>query len=163
NSAVHFLEQLAAEVAALQAWLGRHLMLIAESNLNDPRIVRPIESGGYGIDAQWSDEFHHALHAWLTGQCSGYYADFRRLPHLAKAVCNGYVYDGCYSHYRQRYHGRPPTGISGHRFLGYSQTHDQIGNRARGERSSMLMNAHRLKIAASLVMTAPFVPMLFQG
>ena len=163
TSAVHFLEQLASEVAAQQERLGRHLVLIAESNLNDPRIVRPIEAGGYGIDAQWSDDFHHALHAWLTGERSGYYADFGSLAHLAKALRNAYVYDGIYSQYRQRCHGRPATGVSAHRFLGYSQTHDQIGNRAGGERSSMLMNAQRLKIAAALVMTAPFVPMLFQG
>jgi maltooligosyltrehalose trehalohydrolase len=83
--------------------------------------------------------------------------------HLAKALRNAYVYDGGYSQYRHRRHGRPPTGISGHRFLGYSQTHDQVGNRAKGERSSMLLNVNRLKIAAALVMTAPFVPMLFQG
>jgi len=130
NSAVHFLEQLAAEVAALQARLGRHLTLIAESNLNNPRIVRPIEAGGYGIDAQWSDDFHHALHAWLTGERSGYYVDFGSLAHLAKALRNAYVYDGNYSQYRERHHGRPPTGVCGHRFLGYSQTHDQVGNRA---------------------------------
>jgi maltooligosyltrehalose trehalohydrolase len=163
SSAVHFLEQLASEVAALQAQLGRHLTLIAESNLNDPRILRPIEAGGYGIDAQWSDDFHHALHAYLTGESSGYYADFGSLAQLAKALRSAYVYDGGYSRYRQRCHGRPPTGLSGHRFLGYSQTHDQVGNRARGERSSMLMNVNRLKIAASLVITAPFIPMLFQG
>jgi len=162
TSAIHFLEQLATEVAALQGALGRRLTLIAESNLNDPRIVRPIEAG-YGIDAQWSDDFHHALHACLTGERSGYYVDFGRLADLAKAIRNAYVYDGCYSQYRGRRHGRPPAGVSGHRFLSYSQTHDQIGNRAKGERSSMLMNTNRLKIAAALVMTAPFVPMLFQG
>jgi maltooligosyltrehalose trehalohydrolase len=163
TSAIHFLEQLALEVAALQSRLGRHLALIAESNLNDPRIVLPIEAGGYGIDAQWSDDFHHALHTFLTGETAGYYADFGRLAQLAKALTNPYVYDGCYSEYRKRRHGRPPTGLSGFRFLGYSQTHDQVGNRAKGERSSMLMNVNRLKIAAALVMTAPFVPMLFQG
>jgi maltooligosyltrehalose trehalohydrolase len=163
TSAVHFLEQLAAEVTALQARLGRHLVLIAESNLNDPRIVRSIDGGGYGIDAQWCDDFHHALHTWLTGERSGYYADFGRLAQLAKALTNGYVFDGCYSEYRKRSHGRPPSGISGACLLGYLQTHDQIGNRANGERSSMLMNVNSLKIAGALVMTAPFVPMLFQG
>jgi maltooligosyltrehalose trehalohydrolase len=163
SSAVHFLELLAVEVAQLQAQLGRHLSLIAESNLNDPRIVRPIEAGGFGLDAQWSDDFHHALHAWLTGERSGYYADFGSLAQLAKALRNAYVYDGRYSAYRQRHHGRPPVGLSGVRFLGYAQTHDQVGNRAKGERSSMLMSINRLKIAAALVMTSPFVPMLFQG
>ena len=163
TSAVHFLEQLTLEVATLQARLGRHLALIAESNLNDPRVVRRIEAGGYGIGAQWSDDFHHALHCVLTGEQSGYYRDFGSLAQLAKALCKVYVYDGDYSHYRERSHGRPATGLSGHRFLGYSQTHDQVGNRAKGERSSMLMNVSCLKIAAALVMTAPFVPMLFQG
>ena len=162
-SAVHFLEQLTREVAALQATLGRHLALIAESNLNDPRIVRRIEAGGYGLDAQWSDDFHHALHCVLTGERSGYYGDFGTLVQLAKALRAAYVYDGRYSQYRDRSHGRPATGLSGHRFLAYSQTHDQVGNRANGERSSMLMNVNCLKIAAALVMTAPFVPMLFQG
>jgi maltooligosyltrehalose trehalohydrolase len=163
TSAIHFLEQLAAEVTALQSRLGRHLILIAESNLNDPRIGRSIDAGGYGIDAQWSDDFHHALHTWLTGEQSGYYSDFGLLAQLAKALTNGYVFDGCYSEYRKRCHGRPPAGTSGSRLLGYLQTHDQIGNRAKGERSSMLMSVALLKIAAALVMTAPFVPMLFQG
>ncbi|HJU11031.1 MAG TPA: malto-oligosyltrehalose trehalohydrolase [Candidatus Binataceae bacterium] len=163
TSAINFLEQLANEVSALQARLGRHLVLIAESNLNDPRIIHPIEAGGYGIDAQWSDDFHHALHTLLTGERSGYYADFGTLAPLAKALRQAFVYDGCYSQYRERCHGRSPIGLSGHRFLGYSQTHDQVGNRAKGERSSMLMNVDRLKIAAALVMTGPFVPMLFQG
>jgi maltooligosyltrehalose trehalohydrolase len=163
TSAFHFLEQLSAEVAALQARLGRHLTLIAESNLNDPRIVRPIAAGGHGIDAQWSDDFHHALHSCLTGERSGYYADFGMVAQLAKALSNAYVYDGCYSQYRRRCHGRPPAGLSGTRFVGYSQTHDQVGNRSKGERSSMLMSVNRLKIAAALVMTAPFIPMLFQG
>jgi maltooligosyltrehalose trehalohydrolase len=163
TSAVHFLEQLAVEVAQLQARLGRHLSLIAESNLNDPRIVRPNAAGGFGLDAQWSDDFHHALHAWLTGEQSGYYVDFGSLAQLAKGLRNAYVYDGCYSPYRQRYHGRPPIGLSGHHFLSYAQTHDQVGNRAKGDRSSMLMSVNRLKIAAALVMTGPFIPMLFQG
>ncbi len=163
TSAIHFLEQLAVEVAALEGRLGRHLALIAESNLNDPRIVRSIQAGGYGIDAQWSDDFHHALHAWLTGEQSGYYEDFGSLAQLAKALCNAFVYDGGYSRYRNRRHGRPLGGLGAHRFLGYLQTHDQIGNRASGERSSMLMNVNYLKIGAALVMTAPFIPMLFEG
>ncbi|HKV53728.1 MAG TPA: malto-oligosyltrehalose trehalohydrolase [Candidatus Binataceae bacterium] len=162
-SATHFLEQLASEVAARSARLGRYLTLIAESDLNDPRIVRPVEAGGYGIDAQWSDDFHHALHAYLSGEREGYYGDFGTLTHLARALGNGYVYDGCYSEYRQRRHGRPAVGISGHRLVSYAQDHDQVGNRAKGDRSSMLMNGARLRIAAALVLTSPFVPMLFQG
>src|SRR5215813_8706710 len=163
TSAVHFLEELAAEVEELQAQTGRHLTLIAESDLNDPRITWPREIGGFGVAAQWSDDFHHALHSVLTGERLGYYADFGSLADLAKAFRSVFVYDGRYSAFRRRRHGRPPSKLSGHSFLGYSQTHDQIGNRAKGERSSHLMSVARLKIAAALVLTGPFVPMLFQG
>jgi maltooligosyltrehalose trehalohydrolase len=163
TSAMHFLEQLACEVAELEAQIGRHLSLIAESDLNDPRVVRPQNLGGYGIDAQWSDDFHHALHCVLTGEHAGYYADFGSLADLAKALQRVYVYDGRYSRFRKRRHGKPVAGLSGHRFLGYLQNHDQIGNRAKGERSSHLMSLGRLKVGAALVLTAPFVPLLFQG
>jgi maltooligosyltrehalose trehalohydrolase len=163
TSATHFLEQLACEVADLEAQSGRHLVLIAESDLNDPRVVRPPEIGGYGIQAQWSDDFHHALHALLTGERDGYYADFGSLAALAKALERVFVNDGRYSPFRRRRHGRPAAGLPGHSFLGYLQNHDQIGNRAKGERSAHLMNVGRLKIAAALVLTAPFIPMLFQG
>ena len=163
TSAVHLLEQLICEVAELQTQVRRHLALIAESDLNDPRIVWPREIGGYGVQAQWSDDFHHALHTVLTGERAGYYADFGSLTDLAKSFQHVFVYDGRYSAFRQRRHGRPPSGLSGHSFLGYLQDHDQIGNRARGERSSHLMSVGRLKIAAALVLTAPFIPMLFQG
>jgi maltooligosyltrehalose trehalohydrolase len=163
TSAVHFLEQLATEVQALAAHLGRHMVLIAESDLNDPRLVRPPELSGYGLTAQWSDDFHHALHSVLTGERAGYYADFWSMADLAKALMGAFVYDGRYSRFRGRRHGRPATGLSGHRFLGYVQNHDQIGNRAQGERSSHLVSPGRLKIAAGLVLTSPFVPLLFQG
>jgi maltooligosyltrehalose trehalohydrolase len=163
TSAVPFLEQLAAEVDALAAHLGRHLVLIAESDLNDPRVVRAPEVGGYGLDAQWSDDFHHALHTVLTGERDGYYADFGAFADLAKALTQAFVYDGRSSAFRRRPHGRPPTGLAGHRFLGYLQNHDQIGNRATGERSSHLLSPGRLKMAAALVLTAPFIPLLFQG
>jgi maltooligosyltrehalose trehalohydrolase len=163
TSAIHFLEQLADEVATLERELGRQLVLIAESDLNDPRIVRPTEIGGYGIKAQWSDDFHHALHTVLTGERTGYYADFGSLADLAKVLRQAWVYDGRYSKFRGRRHGRAPAGLSGHQFLGYAQTHDQVGNRATGDRSSHLMNVRRLKIAAALILTSPFVPMLFQG
>jgi maltooligosyltrehalose trehalohydrolase len=163
TSALHILEQLALEVRALAAHLGRHLVLMAESDHNDPRLVRPPEIGGYGIDAQWSDDFHHALHTVLTGEHNGYYADFGTLADLARALQHAFVYDGRFSVYRRRRHGRPTTGLSGHRFLGYLQNHDQIGNRALGKRSSHLMSPARLQIAAALVLTAPFIPLLFQG
>ena len=163
TSAVHFLEQLAAEVQTLESQLGRHLVLIAESDLNDPRLVRPPEIGGYGLAAQWSDDFHHALHTVLTGERAGYYGDFGAPADLAQSFTNAFVYDGRYSRFRDRRHGRPATGLSGHRFFGYLQNHDQIGNRAQGERSSHLLSPGRLKIAAALVLTSPFVPLLFQG
>jgi maltooligosyltrehalose trehalohydrolase len=163
QSAVHFLEELALAVRVLGRDVGRDLVLIAESDLNDPRVVRGTEQGGYGLDAQWSDDFHHALHAVLTGERSGYYGDFGALADVAQALRGGYVYDGRYSAHRGRRHGRPAEGLSGHRFLGYLQNHDQIGNRARGERSGALMSVGRLKIAAALVLTSPFVPLFFQG
>ena len=163
TSAVHLLEQLICEVADLQTQVRRHLALIAESDLNDPRVVWPREIGGYGVHAQWSDDFHHALHTVLTGERSGYYADFGSLADLAKSLQRVFVYDGRYSAFRHHRHGRPPSGLTGHSFLGYLQDHDQIGNRAKGERSCHLMSVGRLKIAAALVLTAPFIPMLFQG
>lgn len=162
-SAVHILEELAAEVDRLEAALGRHLVLIAESDLNNPRVVQPREVGGYGMDAQWSDDFHHALHTVLTGERMGYYADFGTLADLARALERVYVYDGRRSAHRRRCHGRPVGGLSGHRFLGYLQNHDQVGNRATGQRMSQLVNPGRLKTGAALVLTSPFVPMLFQG
>jgi maltooligosyltrehalose trehalohydrolase len=163
TSATHLLEQMAYEVTELEAQSGRHLIVIAESDLNDPRIVRSQEIGGYGIHAQWSDDFHHALHSVLTGERDGYYADFGSMADLAKAIERGFVYDGSYSAFRRRRHGRPPKRILGHSFLGYLQNHDQVGNRAQGERSSQLLSFGRLKIAAALVLSAPFIPMLFQG
>jgi maltooligosyltrehalose trehalohydrolase len=163
TSAIPFLEQLATEVDVLKAHLGRHLVLIAESDLNDPRVVRPWEIGGFGLDAQWSDDFHHALHSVVTGERNGYYADFGGLDDLAKAFQTSYVYTGNRSSYRLKRHGRPPIGLMGHHFLGYVQNHDQLGNRAQGDRLCHLTTLERAKIAAALVMTSPFVPMLFQG
>jgi len=163
GSAFQFLEQLGMEVKQLEARLGRHLVLIPESDLNDPRLLWPRERGGFGLDAQWSDDFHHALHAVLTGERNGYYSDFGTLDDLCRALREGYVFSGQYSAHRHRRHGRKPDGLSGHHFLAYMQNHDQIGNRAKGERSSGLMSGGRLKIAAALVLASPFVPMLFQG
>ena len=163
RSAIPFLEHLSSEVSSLSAQIGRHLVLIAESDLNDPRVVTGREAGGYGIDAQWSDDFHHALHTTLTGERNGYYEDFDSFRDLAKALRHAYVYDGIYSRHRHRLHGRPMINLSGHHFLGYAQNHDQVGNRAQGERLSHLVSGGRQKIAAALVLTSPFVPMLFQG
>jgi maltooligosyltrehalose trehalohydrolase len=163
TSALHVLEQLAVEVDGLAVTTGRPRFVIAESDLNDPRLVRRREEGGYGLDAQWSDDFHHALHAALTGERSGYYADFGSLAQIGVALEHAYVYAGQHSAHRRRRHGRPASGVPGWRFLGYLQNHDQVGNRAHGERSGRLMSPGRLKIGAALVLCAPFVPMLFQG
>jgi maltooligosyltrehalose trehalohydrolase len=163
TSAFHILQEIGAAVRALEAEIGRTLWVIAESDLNDPRLVTPVERGGYGLDAQWSDDFHHALHALLTGETAGYYSDFGSIEHLATALRQAFVYAGDHSAFRQRRHGRAPAGSEARRFLGYLQNHDQVGNRAAGERSSQLMNPGLLKVGAALVLTAPFVPMLFQG
>jgi maltooligosyltrehalose trehalohydrolase len=163
SSAVHFLEQLSSEIRTLEAQAGRHLAVIAESDLNDPRIVTAAECGGYGMDAQWSDDFHHAVHAFLTEERTGYYADFGSLAGVAKALKNVFVYDGQHSKFRNRRHGRHPVNLPGTRFIGFLQNHDQTGNRAQGERSSTLMNVERLKVGAALLFCAPFIPMLFQG
>jgi maltooligosyltrehalose trehalohydrolase len=164
NSAVHLLEQLAMEKETLEAMLGRRLVLIAESDLNDPRIVTAPEAGGFGIDAQWSDDFHHALFSLLSREKeSGYYSDFGSMEQLAKALEHTFVFDGEYSGYRQRPHGKSAAHLSQHRFLGYIQNHDQVGNRAVGERLQVSVGFDRARVAAALVLTAPFVPMIFQG
>jgi maltooligosyltrehalose trehalohydrolase len=164
RSAIKFLEQLAMETEMLAATLGRRLVLIAESDLNDPRVVTPRECGGFGMDAQWSDDFHHALFTVLSREEGrGYYRDFGSLAQLAKALEKTFVYDGGYSQYRHRRHGRPPTNLSQHRFLGFIQNHDQVGNRALGDRVGQITGCERAKIAAALVFLAPFVPMIFQG
>jgi maltooligosyltrehalose trehalohydrolase len=162
-SAIHFLEQLATEVRELESHLGRQLVVIAESDLNQPRLVTAFDAGGYGLDAQWSDDFHHAIHAHLTGERSGYYADFGSLANIAKALTSPYVYDGIYSRHRKRLHGRPATSLEADRFVVCVQNHDQIGNRAKGERLGHLISFDMLKIAAALLMTSPFAPLIFQG
>jgi maltooligosyltrehalose trehalohydrolase len=162
-SAIPFLEQLGVEVHQLEAELGRHLVVIAESDLNQPQIVTPREAGGIGLDAQWNDDFHHALHTVLTGETTGYLADFGSIAQLAKCLTRGFVYDGIYSKSRRRTHGRPVRALSAHRFVAFMQNHDQVGNRAIGERLGHLVTIDQLKISAALLLTAPFVPMLFQG
>jgi maltooligosyltrehalose trehalohydrolase len=163
RSAVHFLEQLAQETQMLEATLARRKVLVAESDANDPRIVTAREGGGFGVDAQWSDDFHHALFAVLHPGAEGYYTDFGDLSQLAKALKETFVYDGIYSKYRNRMHGRSPRNLSQHRFFGYIQNHDQVGNRAVGERLQESVGLDRTLIAAAIVLTSPFIPMIFQG
>ena len=165
-SAVHFLEQISSEVERLSSTLTREFFLIAESDLNDPRIVRTREANGYGMDSQWSDDFHHALFTILytpENAQRGYYADFGKLADLAKALQQSFVYDGRYSGFRKRRHGRPPNGLSAHHFIHFDQNHDQVGNRAFGERLEHLCGLDAAKVAIGLVLTAPYVPMLFMG
>jgi maltooligosyltrehalose trehalohydrolase len=161
--ATHVLEELAEAVRILGEESKRELVLIAESDLNDPRLIRPAARGGFGLNAHWEDDFHHALHRFFTGETAGYYADFHGLPDLAAALARGYVYQGQYSGFRQRRHGRPPTGTTADQLVVSAQNHDQIGNRARGERLSMMLEPPELKAIAALMLLAPFVPLLFQG
>ncbi len=166
RSAVHFLEQLSANVDNLSATVGRRLVLIAESDLNNPTMVRPREANGFGMDAQWSDDFHHSLFTLLhveEDQSKGYYGDFGDMECLAKSLKNMFVYDGIYSEYRKRHHGRPVDSLSAHHFIGFIQNHDQVGNRATGDRLEHIIGVPRTKVALGIVLTAPFVPMLFQG
>ena len=161
--AVHVLEELAS---AIQAWAGasnRSVVLIAESDLNDPRLVHPWGRGGYGLDAHWEDDFHHALHRVMTGETSGYYMDFNGIKDLATSLRDGYVYQGQYSSHRKRRHGRTPLDVRPEQLVVSAQNHDQIGNRAKGERLSMLLNPLQLKAVAALTILSPFVPLLFQG
>jgi|Deesub1362A_J573_1020465.scaffolds.fasta_scaffold00044_144 maltooligosyltrehalose trehalohydrolase len=163
QAAQPFLAELTAAVHQRAERLGYRVLVIAESDLNDARVIRPRAAGGYGFDAQWADDFHHALHALLTGERNGYYRDFGTLQHLARAFRNGYVYTGQYSAYRRRRHGNMPHQCAGHRFVVFAQNHDQVGNRAGGDRLSTLTSFSGLKLAACAVMCSPFVPLLFMG
>jgi maltooligosyltrehalose trehalohydrolase len=163
RSAVSFMEQINAEVDTLQAETGRSYLMIAESDLNDPRLVRSREAHGYGFDAQWSDDFHHSLVALLTCDTSGYYEDFGSFADLAQALSAVFVFDGQFSAFRNRAHGRSADGLPGWKFFGYSQNHDQVGNRAKGERFVHLTDIARAKIAAAVTLLCPFLPMIFQG
>ncbi len=163
QSAWHILENLEIQKRALEYQTGRRYDLIAESDLNDPKLVKGWERGGYGLGGVWSDDFHHALHALLTGETAGYYADFGDIWHLAEALQHIYVYDGRYSPHRHRTHGRPVGEVPAGRFVIAAQNHDQVGNRAVGERLVHLVGLQRAKIAAAVLLMAPGVPLLFQG
>jgi maltooligosyltrehalose trehalohydrolase len=160
---LHILEQLATEVDALGSELRRVTFVIAESDLNDPRFVRSHEADGYGLDAAWSDDWHHALHAALTGERTGYYEDFGSLEILSKVLRQAWAYDGEWSAHRQKIRGGSIAGLPAHSFVIALQNHDQVGNRATGDRLGALVDESVLKAAAALLLTAPFTPMLFQG
>ena len=161
----HILPELAADVDALCAHLSRPLVLIAESDLNDPLMIEARSAGGYGMDAQWDDDFHHQVHALVTGERQGYYADFGTLPGLAKVLSSAFFHDGTFSEFRGRPHGRPVDRVAtpGYRFVVCLQNHDQVGNRAQGERLSQLTSPGLLRVAALLLLTSPFTPMLWMG
>ncbi len=161
--ALHLLQELAQAVHDQAARLGRTVVVIAESDLNDPKLIRSPEQGGYGLDAQWSDDFHHAVHAALTGERSGYYADFGGVGMIAEALREPFVYAMRYAPSRQRRHGAPSTGIPRDRFVVAIQNHDQVGNRVSGERLAELVSADQLKLAAALLLLSPYVPLLFMG
>jgi len=170
NRAVHILEELAVAVDALAAAAGRPLALVAESDLNNPRLIASREAGGYSLGAQWDDDFHHCVHTLVTGEQQGYYADFGTIAGLAKVLAGAYFHDGTWSSFRQRSHGRPvdTRTIPGYRFVVFDQDHDQVGNRAIGDRlpATLAGQPHRdglLRIAAGLVLASPFTPMLFMG
>ncbi|GGE90184.1 malto-oligosyltrehalose trehalohydrolase [Mycetocola zhadangensis] len=165
SRATHLLEEMATEVAALSAAVRRPLTLIAESDLNDPTLITPREANGYGLDGQWSDDFHHAVHVALSRETTGYYADFEPLSALAKVLTRGFFHDGTFSSFRGRIHGRAidTERMPAWRLVVANQNHDQIGNRATGDRLSASLDSGQLAIAAALTLTSPFTPMLFMG
>ena len=170
HRALHILEELAVAVDGLAAASGRAIVLVAESDLNDPRLITARQAGGYGLSAQWDDDFHHSVHALVTGERQGYYGDFGPIAALAKVLAHAFFHDGTWSSFRDRTHGRPVDTLTtpGYRFVVFDQDHDQVGNRAVGDRlpATLAGQPHAgglLRVAAGLVLTAPFTPMLFMG
>ena len=168
TTAIPILEELSAETEALAEQLGRPLSLVAESDLNDPRMVTPRRDGGYGMTAQWDDDIHHAIHTAVSGERQGYYADFGSLATLATTLRNGFFHAATYSSFRQRRHGRPLdttefSGVPATRLLAYTCTHDQVGNRALGDRPSQNLTYGQLAVKAALVLGSPYTTMLFMG
>jgi maltooligosyltrehalose trehalohydrolase len=165
TTAIHILEELAAETDSLSTQLGRPLSLIAESDLNDARLITPRDQGGYGLTAQWDDDIHHAIHAAVSGERQGYYADFGSLASLAQTLRHGFFHAGTYSSFRRRRHGRPldTARVPATRLLAYTCTHDQVGNRALGDRPSQNLTPGQLAIKAALALASPYTAMLFMG
>jgi len=162
-SSYPFLEELSVAFHKQMEQLKRKAYLIGESAANNARLIRPRELGGYGLDAQWNDDFHHSLHVLLTSEQNGYYQDYGQLQDLVKAFQEGFVYSGQYSHYRQRRHGVSSRDIPAHQFVVFGQNHDQVGNRADSERLSKLVSFEALKLAAGTILLSPFVPLVFMG
>lgn len=163
GSPTHILRELNDAVQRLARRLGRIVPVVAESDLNDRRVIASVRREGYGLAGQWCDDFHHSVHTLLTGERNGYYADFGSLEQLARAYTHGFVYDGRESRFRGRLHGTPSRDLPGERFVVCIQNHDQVGNRAQGERLSSLVDFERLKLAATALLIAPSVPLLFMG
>lgn len=163
NRAQHFLQQIAEEVHRYRVKQQRRIYLFAENDTNDMRLINPAQYGGYGLDAQWCDNFHHALRALLTGETTGYYEDFGQFNHLVKAYTDGYVYTGEYSHYRQRGHGGPVGERPTSQLVVFCQNHDQVGNRKCGDRLSAVQTLDRLLLAAAVVHLSPYLPLIFMG
>jgi maltooligosyltrehalose trehalohydrolase len=161
--AKHFLQELAEATEQLSQQQGRKVYLAAESDLNDPRWVRSAEAGGFGLDAQWNDDFHHAVHALVTGESFGYYGDYGQPDHLAKSYAKNFVYTWDFSERRQRHHGGDPSDCSPGKFVIFCQNHDQVGNRLRGDRLSHLISFEGQKLAAASVLLSASVPLLFMG
>ena len=163
HNARPFLQLLSARVEDLRRESGGELYLIAESDLNDTRVVMPSSIGGLGIDSQWSDDFHHSVHALLTKERIGYYEDFGEAQHLATAINDGFVYAGQYSEFRKRRHGNSSRDLPARQFVVCTQNHDQVGNRMLGERLSQLVSFEDLKLAAGLMLLSPYLPLIFMG
>ena len=162
-SALHILQELAEDVHRHGTTLGRRVLVIAESDLNDVRVIKTPETGGYGLDAQWNDDFHHALRALLTNDRAGYYSDFGQFSDLVKGFSEGFILSGGYSAYRRRRHGSSSAKIPPSQLVVFSQNHDQVGNRMGGERSSKHLSVQQLMFSAAMVLFSPYVPLLFMG
>jgi maltooligosyltrehalose trehalohydrolase len=163
DSERHILQEIAQEAHALGRELGRKVLIIAETDQNDSKIVKPVKSGGWGLDALWSDDFHHAIHAALTGERGGYYQDFGKFKQIVRALNEGFVFQGEYFHFWKATRGSSPAGMSAPQHVICCQNHDQIGNRAQGERLSALISPTAIKAVAALLLLAPETPLLFMG
>ncbi|KEO71962.1 malto-oligosyltrehalose trehalohydrolase [Anditalea andensis] len=163
NGPVHLLKELSLKVDGLEKETGKPYILIAESDMNDVKVISDYSKGGYGLEAQWTDDFHHAVHTLITGELDGYYSDYGQIAHLAKSFKQGFIYDGIYSNFRNKLVGTDPSNNASHQFVVCIQNHDQVGNRMTGDRLPSIVSYEKLKLAAGTMLISPFVPMLFMG